>query len=84
MGQRDKTYTEEQKRGAKVAAAWTHPPGTRVLVQPDVGPEAESRTLGMAWVLADGTPVVSVAGHRGGYALERVRLAPPAGAPGAG
>lgn len=61
------------------ATQWNeqHPIGTAVVVTRDNGAEQRSVTRSAAWTLGDGQAVVKVEGISGGYALERVRPAPP-------
>ena len=47
--------------------------GTEVILTDDFGKEHRTKTRSPAWDLGDGTPVVSVEGRTGGYALERIR-----------
>lgn len=59
--------------GEKRAAAWnvSNPIGTPVRYWPVLGDphHVESKTRSEAWVLGDGTPVVSIAGRSGGVHL---------------
>jgi len=65
----------EKRPGSKqLVDDWNsqHPPGTRVQLVNDDQKVEHTRTRTPAWLLGDGTPVVSVVGRSGGYLLERI------------
>ncbi|HUV44286.1 MAG TPA: hypothetical protein VMW13_05590 [Dehalococcoidales bacterium] len=49
-----------------------YPPGTLVHLVNDDQQVEHTRTRTPAWLLGDGTPVVSVEGRAGGYMLDRI------------
>jgi len=50
-----------------------YPPGTKIELTNDDGEVELTKTRSIAWLLGDGTPVVSVDGRSGGYLLERIK-----------
>ncbi len=61
-------------QGEAVSNAWNdhHPPGREVVLVNNAGQQERTVTRSKAWTLRGGSPVVSVKGKTGGYALERV------------
>ncbi len=61
------------KAGESLLVAWTHPPGTEVLVTHDDGIEYPTRTRSAPWMIS-GHPSILLEGISGGFALSRVRV----------
>ena len=51
-----------------------YPPGTPVHLVNDDQQVEHTRTRTPAWLLGDGTPVVSVEGRTGGYLMDRISV----------
>jgi len=63
-----------KKQAEELVSDWNekYPPPAAVILTDDHGAKHRTCTRSAAWTLCNGTPVVKVAGHAGGYLLTRL------------